>query len=94
MFTQPDLKTDSTKIQLLPQHQQVLSRFVEVCQSDERVVAAFLVGSYAKGTADPFAAYSPDAQGERPILHHYHDKLIRCGVSGDSWEQLPRTLGK
>lgn len=37
---------------LLPNHQAVLDRFVKACQSDERIAAALLVGSYAKGTAD------------------------------------------
>ena len=32
--------------------QHVLDRFVEACERDERVVAAFLGGSYAGGTAD------------------------------------------
>ena len=33
-------------------HQAVLDRFVAACQADERVVAAFLAGSYARGDAD------------------------------------------
>src|SRR5437763_16809109 len=33
-------------------HQLVLNRFVAAGLADERVVAAFLGGSYAKGTAD------------------------------------------
>ena len=35
-----------------PNHQVVLERFVKACQSDDRIVAAFLVGSYVKGKAD------------------------------------------
>jgi predicted nucleotidyltransferase len=36
-----------------PHHQQVImTRFVAACQADERVEAAFLGGSYARGTAD------------------------------------------
>ncbi len=43
---------DAQEIQL-PEHQQmVLNRFVAAGLADERVVAAFLSGSYAKGTAD------------------------------------------
>jgi predicted nucleotidyltransferase len=38
--------------QLAPNHQAFIDRFVVACQADERVVAAFLGGSYAKGTAD------------------------------------------
>jgi hypothetical protein len=38
---------------LLPHHHQViLNRFVAACQADERVVAAFLGGSYAREAAD------------------------------------------
>lgn len=33
-------------------HQAVVARFVAACQADERVLAAFLGGSYAAGTAD------------------------------------------
>ena len=37
----------------MPQHHQMaVNRFVAVCQSDERVVAAFLGGSYARNAAD------------------------------------------
>jgi predicted nucleotidyltransferase len=39
-------------IRLLPNHQAFVERFVAACRADERVVAAFLGGSYAKGTAD------------------------------------------
>lgn len=35
-----------------PQQQVVMNRFVAACQADERVVAAFLGGSYASGAAD------------------------------------------
>ncbi len=33
-------------------HQEVIRRFVAVCQIDERIMAAFIGGSYAVGTAD------------------------------------------
>lgn len=33
-------------------HQTVVARFVAACQADERVIAAFLGGSYAAGTPD------------------------------------------
>ncbi|MEO7911272.1 MAG: nucleotidyltransferase domain-containing protein, partial [Roseiflexaceae bacterium] len=40
----------------LPHHQQVvMDRFVAACQADARVVAAFLGGSYASGTADAYS---------------------------------------
>lgn len=43
---------DSPVIQLAPKHQAFIDRFVVACQADARVMAAFLGGSYAKGTAD------------------------------------------
>jgi predicted nucleotidyltransferase len=43
------------KLQLPNNHQGVIDRFVAACQADERVVAAFLGGSYAKGTADVYS---------------------------------------
>ena len=33
-----------------------LDRFVKACQADERVVAAFLGGSYGQDAADAFSA--------------------------------------
>jgi hypothetical protein len=36
-------------------HQIIIDRFVAACQTDERVVAAFLGGSYAKGTPDEYS---------------------------------------
>jgi len=36
-------------------HQVVMNRFVAACQADERVVAAFLGGSYARGAADAYS---------------------------------------
>lgn len=40
------------KPKLSSNHQAILDKFVDACQSDERIVAAFLVGSYVKGKAD------------------------------------------
>ena len=36
-------------------HQDIVDRFVVACQADERILAAFLGGSYAKGQADKFS---------------------------------------
>jgi len=36
-------------------HQVFMNRFVAACQADECVIAAFLGGSYAKGTADTYS---------------------------------------
>ncbi len=46
---------DPQALQLSPKHQSFLNRFVAACQADDRVVAAFLCGSYAKGTADAYS---------------------------------------
>ena len=35
-----------------PNHQAILDKFVKACQSDDRIVATLLVGSYVKGKAD------------------------------------------
>jgi predicted nucleotidyltransferase len=45
----------SNQLQLPHNYQTVLDRFVAVCQADERVVAAFLGGSYATGKADSYS---------------------------------------
>src|SRR5260221_2613179 len=45
---------------LPPQHRRdFLDRFVEACQADERVVAAFLGGSYGRGAADAYSDADP-----------------------------------
>lgn len=46
---------DAQERQMPGHHQNVLNRFVVACQADTRVVAAFLGGSYAKGTADAYS---------------------------------------
>ena len=48
-------KMELQEIQLPNNHQGVIDRFVAACQADERVVAAFLGGSYAKDTADAYS---------------------------------------
>jgi predicted nucleotidyltransferase len=42
-------------IQLPQNYQLVLDQFVAVCQTDERVVAAFLGGSFARGAGDAYS---------------------------------------
>jgi predicted nucleotidyltransferase len=46
---------DSHEIQLPDHHQDVLDRFIAACQADERIVAAFLGGSYANGATDKYS---------------------------------------
>lgn len=43
----------SQAIQYPSSYQSIVQRFIAACQADGRVTAALLVGSYAKGTADP-----------------------------------------
>jgi predicted nucleotidyltransferase len=43
---------DSQEIQLPHNHLTFMNRFVQVCRANDWIVAAFLVGSYAKGKAD------------------------------------------
>ena len=40
------------EVQLSGKHQNILDRFLTACRADERIVAAFLIGSHAKGRAD------------------------------------------
>ena len=47
--------TDSPDFGLPHGHRVVLDRFVAACRADERVVAAFLGGSYASGAADEYS---------------------------------------
>jgi len=44
--------TEAPEIKLLQNHQVVVDRFINACEFDDRIVAAFLGGSYARGTAD------------------------------------------
>ena len=46
---------ESATMQLPPHYQAVLGGFVAACRADERVVAAFLGGSYARGAADAYS---------------------------------------
>ncbi len=46
---------DEQELSLPLHHQIIMNRFVEACQSDDRVVAAFLGGSYARGTNDVYS---------------------------------------
>jgi predicted nucleotidyltransferase len=46
---------NSIDIQLPNHHQNMVDRFTAACQADERIVAAFLGGSYARNAADQFA---------------------------------------
>lgn len=43
---------DARELRLSARHRAIVDRFVAACREDERVVAAFLGGSYARGMAD------------------------------------------
>ncbi len=43
------------EIELHPNHRAVVDRFISACQSDDRILAAFLGGSYARGAADAYS---------------------------------------
>jgi predicted nucleotidyltransferase len=46
---------DLHEIQLPANHQDIVEGFIAACQADERIVAAFLGGSYAQDKADKFS---------------------------------------
>ncbi len=46
---------DVQELQMPHHHQIITNRFVAACQVDERVVAAFIGGSYARGTTDIYS---------------------------------------
>jgi predicted nucleotidyltransferase len=46
---------EAQELQLPHHHQVIMNRFVAACQADERVMAAFLGGSYARGTPDAYS---------------------------------------
>jgi predicted nucleotidyltransferase len=46
---------DAIDIQLPDNHQNIVDRFIDSCQADGRIVAAFLGGSYARNAADQFS---------------------------------------
>lgn len=57
------------ELPLRPNQQAFVNRFVEACQADDRVVAAFLGGSNVKGSADQYSdldlcVITSDASGE------------------------------
>lgn len=43
------------ELHLRPNHEAFVDRFVNACQADDRIVAAFLGGSYVKGYADAYS---------------------------------------
>jgi len=43
---------DVREVQLSGKHQNMLDHFIKACQADERIIAAFLIGSYVNGKPD------------------------------------------
>ena len=46
---------DAHNLQLSERHRTIVERFVAACWADERVLGAFLGGSYARGAADAYS---------------------------------------
>lgn len=46
---------ENLEAKLNPLHRAFVDRFLQVCQSDDRVLAACLIGSYARGKADRYS---------------------------------------
>jgi len=46
---------DTQELQMPHHHQVIMNHFMEACQADERVVAAFIGGSYARGKTDVYS---------------------------------------
>ena len=46
---------EAQELQLPQNHQIVMNRFIAACQADERIVAAFLGGSYARDANDAYS---------------------------------------
>src|SRR5215467_7790041 len=78
---------DAQELQLPQNHQVVVNRFVAAGLADERVVAAFLGGSYARGTADEYSdldfgliitdeAYDDFLAGRQAFLHRLGEPVL------------------
>lgn len=63
---------DPQEIQLPHHHQIVLDRFIAACRADERVVAAFLSGSYARGAADTYSDLDIDLITTDAAYEEFH----------------------
>src|SRR5437588_2823194 len=46
---------DAQDLQQPLHHQHITNRFIAACHADDRVVAAFIGGSYARGTTDIYS---------------------------------------
>ena len=65
------------EIQQPPHHQIITNRFIAACDADERVIAAFIGGSYAMGTTDEYS----DLDFYAIILDEaYEDFIASLGV--------------
>lgn len=49
------MKNRIARIEFLKHHEAVVNRLISICQSDDRIVAAFIGGSYARGDADSYS---------------------------------------
>lgn len=80
-------------------HQMATNRFIAACQADERVVAAFLGGSYARGTADAYSdldfglittdeAYDDFLAGREAFMRQLGEPLFLERYAGNSADFL------
>lgn len=68
------------EITLPPAHRSVLDRFVALCRADDRIVAAFIGGSVARGSADEHSdldLYVIASDQGFPLLREAHHDLVR-----------------
>ncbi len=68
------------EITLTPAHRSVLDRFVALCRADDRIVAAFIGGSVARGSADEHSdldLYVIASDDSFPLLRETHHDLVR-----------------
>src|SRR5258708_20933907 len=86
---------DAQEIEQPQNHQVVMNRFVAACQADERVVAAFLGGSYARDAADAYSdldlylittdeAYDDFFAGREAFIRRLGEPVFLEDYHGDS----------
>lgn len=81
------VKMDTIKIQRPHHHREIIEKFVTACQADDRILAAFLGGSYAAGKADRYSdldlyfivtdeAYEPFISEREKFVHVLGEPLF------------------
>jgi hypothetical protein len=71
-------------LHLRPNHEAFVDRFVNACQADDRIVAAFLGGSYAKGYADSYSDVDLCViTTDQAFEHFFNEREAFLGSLGD-----------